>query len=165
LIILYKDLKTYGKDFYDFSLRAKSHGVKYIKGKLADVYEIPQTKNLIVTFEDLETGSINTVEIDLLVLSVPVVPSNINSRLIKALKLEVDEHSKFFKEPDPINNPLGTNIPGIYLCGGSTGPIDISESVTQAIAACMKVIVSIRSQTKKNGQNIENSNTQPPGVT
>jgi heterodisulfide reductase subunit A-like polyferredoxin len=36
---------------------------------------------------------------------------------------------------------LETDVPGIYLCGGATGPIDISESVVQATAASMKAII------------------------
>ena len=37
--------------------------------------------------------------------------------------------------------PLETDVPGIYLCGGATGPIDISESVVQATAASMKAVL------------------------
>jgi heterodisulfide reductase subunit A-like polyferredoxin len=36
---------------------------------------------------------------------------------------------------------LETDVPGIYLCGGATGPIDISESVVQATAASMKAVI------------------------
>ena len=37
--------------------------------------------------------------------------------------------------------PLETNVDGIFLCGGATGPIDISDSVSQASAAAMKAIL------------------------
>ena len=36
--------------------------------------------------------------------------------------------------------PLETDVEGIYVCGGATGPIDISESVVQADAAVMKAV-------------------------
>ena len=36
--------------------------------------------------------------------------------------------------------PLETNVEGIYLCGGATRPIDISESVIQASAASLKAV-------------------------
>jgi heterodisulfide reductase subunit A len=140
LLVLYKDLKTYGKDFYDFYLRARDHEVNYVKGKLADVYEDPKTKNLKIKYEDLDAGEINVIDVDLLVLSIPVYPSSKNKRLAKVLKLEFDETSGFFKVQDPINAPLESNVPGIYLCGGARGPVDISESVTQAIAACAKAV-------------------------
>jgi heterodisulfide reductase subunit A len=140
LFILYKDLKTYGKDFYDFYLRAQEQGVRYIKGKLAEVYQDPKTKNILATYEDLESGNIETMELDLLVLSVPVVPSSKNKRLSKALKLAFDENTGFFVEPDPLGRPLESSVPRIYICGGALGPIDIAESVVSAIAACMKAV-------------------------
>jgi heterodisulfide reductase subunit A len=157
LFVLYKDMKTYGKDFYDFYLRAKNQGVEYIKGKLADVFEDPSTKNLNVTYEDLETGNIESQELDLLVLSVPVVASSKNKRLAKALKLELSESTGFFVEPEPMEKPLESNVPGIYLCGGALGPIDIAESVASAIAACMKAVSKSKIQ-KPGKDSSETSN-------
>jgi heterodisulfide reductase subunit A len=153
LLVLYKDLKTYGKDFYDFYRRAKNEGVEYIKGKLAEVYEDPATKNLLVTYEDLESGEINELEVELLVLSVPLIPSQKIKRLSKALKIEFDEMTGFFKVSDPLTGPLESSAPGIYLCGGALGPTDIAEAVTQAIAASMKAVSRVmeeRAQTQQN---------------
>ena len=61
-------------------------------------------------------------------------------RLAKSLKIELDNLG-FFKEKDLLNAPLESSVEGIYLCGGATGPIDISESVVQASAASMKAIL------------------------
>jgi heterodisulfide reductase subunit A len=163
LFILYKDLKTYGKDFYDFYLRAQGQRIRYIKGKLAEVYQDPDTKNLLVTYEDLETGNIDTMELDLLVLSVPVVPSSKNKRLSKALKLQFDETTGFFIEPEPLAKPLESNVPGIYICGGALGPIDIAESVASAIAACMKAVsTKLPRNTEEQGpeKKLEQNNLQ-----
>jgi heterodisulfide reductase subunit A-like polyferredoxin len=46
--------------------------------------------------------------------------------------------------------PLETEVGGIYLCGGATGPIDISESVVQATAASMKAILRKGQQRKES---------------
>jgi heterodisulfide reductase subunit A len=147
LFVLYKDLKTYGKDFYDFYRRAQSQGIKYVKGKLANVYEEPSSKNILVTYEDLETGEINELNVDLLVLSIPLVPSEKNKRLSNALKIELDD-SGFFYASDPVNAPLEATVPGIYVCGGALGPTDIAEAVTQAIAASMKAVSKPVTKTK-----------------
>lgn len=152
LMILYKDMKTYGKDFYNFFLRANDQGVRYIKGKLAEVYENPVTKNIIVTYEDLDSGNIDTIEIDLLVLSVPIQPSSKIKRISKALRLEVDETTGFFKERDPVNAPLESTVPGVFLCGGALGPTDISEAVTSAIAACLKALSTNHNSTEPMDQ-------------
>jgi heterodisulfide reductase subunit A len=137
LFIFNNNLKTYGKGFHEFYSKAKELGVTYVKGKPSDVFQDPETKNLTVRYEDLETGKVEELNVDLLVLSTALTPSERNKQLSKALKIELDEHG-FFKERDPVNAPLETNTEGIYLCGGATGPIDISESVAQAIAASLK---------------------------
>jgi len=81
--------------------------------------------------EDLETGELKKEEVELLVLSTGLLPSERNERLAKVLKIPLDKLG-YFKEKDPFLAQLETDVPGIYLCGGATGPIDISESVVQA---------------------------------
>ena len=71
------------------------------------------------------------------------MPSERNERLAKVLKIQLDKLG-YFKEKDPFMAQLETDVPGIYLCGGATGPIDISESVVQATAASMKALREIR---------------------
>lgn len=138
--ILYTDLKTYGKGFFEFYRRAKELGVKYVKGKPSEVFEDPETKSLAVRYEDLDKGEVEVLKVDLLVLSTALIPNSRNKRLSKVLGVERDEYG-FFKERDPLNAPLETNIEGIYVCGGATGPVDISESVVQATAASLKAVL------------------------
>ena len=52
------------------------------------------------------------------------------------------DHLGFFKEKDPLTSPLETDVEGIYLGGGATGPIDIAESLVQATAAALKAIIN-----------------------
>lgn len=140
-LIFHNDLKVYGKGFWGFYQKAMEKGVTYIKGRPYDVSEDQETKNLTVRYEDLETGKLKKEEVELLVLSTGLIPSNRNQSLAKVLNIELD-HLGFFKEKDPFMAPLETNVEGIYLCGGATGPIDISESVVQACAASMKAILT-----------------------
>jgi len=138
--IFYNDLKAYGKGFWNFLKKANENGVRYIKGRPYDVIEDPATKNLTLRYEDFKTGRPEKKEVELLVLATGVIPNDRNKRLAKALKIELDELG-YFKERDPFLSPLETDVEGIYLCGGSTGPIDIAESVAQATAAAMKAVV------------------------
>ncbi len=80
-------------------------------------------------------------EVELLVLSTGLLPSDRNKRLAKVLKIRLDKLG-FFEERDPLMAPLETKVEGIYVCGGATGPIDIAESVVQASAASMKAILA-----------------------
>jgi heterodisulfide reductase subunit A len=131
-------MTSYGKGFDEFYRKASSLGVNYVIGRPFDVTKT-EDNNLAFRYEDIRTGEIVTDEVDLLVLSSGLRPNDRNQRLAKTLKIELDENG-FFKEPDPLNAPLETGVPGVYLCGGATGPIDISESVVQATAAGMKAV-------------------------
>ena len=139
-LIFYNDLKAYGKGFWDFYQKAIENGVKYIRARPYDVFEDPESRNLTVRYENLDTGAIEEEEVEILVLSTGLIPSERNKRLAKVLKIELDNLG-FFKEKDPLLTPLETNVEGIYVCGGATGPIDISESVVQATAASMKAVL------------------------
>jgi heterodisulfide reductase subunit A len=138
--IFYNDLKAYGKGFWEFYQKAHENGVRYIRGRPYEVFEDPETKNLTLRYEDLDTGELNTHEVELLVLATGIMANDRNKRLAKALKIKLDELG-YFKEKDPLLAPLDTHVDGIYLCGGATGPIDIAESVAQATAAAMKAVL------------------------
>jgi len=139
--VFYNDLKVYGKGFWDFYRKALENGVRYVRARPYDVFEDPETKNLTVRYEDLESGRIVEEEVELLVLSTGLVPGERNERLAKQLKIKLDRFG-YFKERDPLMAPLETDVEGIYVCGGATGPVDISESVVQASAASMKAILA-----------------------
>ncbi len=138
--VFYNDLKAYGKGFWGFYRKALENGVRYVRARPYDVCEDSETRNLTIRYEDLETGKLMEEEVELLVLSTGLVPSDRNKRLAKTLKIELDKFG-YFKENDPLMAPLETGVDGIYLCGGATGPIDISESVVQASAASMRAVL------------------------
>ncbi len=137
--VFYNDLKAYGKGFWDFYRKANENGVRYVRGRPYEVFEDSQTKNLTVSYEDLDTGELRKQEIELLVLATGIIANTRNKRLAKALKIKLNELG-YFKEKDSLLAPLETNVDGIYLCGGATGPIDIAESVVQATAASFKAV-------------------------
>jgi heterodisulfide reductase subunit A len=137
--IFYNDLKAYGKGFWDFYRKAVENGVKYVRGRPYEVFEDSETKNLTIRYENLDSGELKKEEVELLVLATGIVPNDRNKRLAKVLKLKLDELG-YFKEKNPLLASLETNVEGIYLCGGATGPIDIAESVVQATAASLKAV-------------------------
>jgi heterodisulfide reductase subunit A len=139
--IFYNDLKAYGKGFWEFYRKANENGVQYVRGRPYEVFEDPETKNLTLRYEDLDSGELKTHEVELLVLATGIMANDRNKKLAKALKLKLDEWG-YFKEKDPLLSPLETGVDGIYLCGGASGPIDIAESVAQATAAAMKAVSS-----------------------
>jgi heterodisulfide reductase subunit A2 len=144
-VVFHNDLKAYGKGFWEFHRKAVEHNVRYIRSRPFEVREDGITKNIIMRYEDLTTGTIKEEEIEMLVLSMGLAPGSRNRELAKTLGIELDGYG-FFKEKDPLISPLETNVEGIYLCGGASGPADISESVIQALAAGLKAVSKRTSQ-------------------
>jgi heterodisulfide reductase subunit A len=137
--VFYNNMTSYGKGFEEFYRKAASLGVRYVIGRPFDVIEDPETGDLTLRYEDIVRGGIVNERYDLVVLSSGLEPNDRNKRVAKVLKIELEE-SGFFQEIDPLYAPLETAVPGIYVCGGATGPIDISESVVQSTAAAMKAV-------------------------
>jgi heterodisulfide reductase subunit A len=138
--VFYNDLKAYGKGFWGFHQKALDNGVQFLKARPYEVFENTETGNLTIRYENIESGTLENSEVELLVLATGIIPNNRNERIAKVLKIKLN-HLGFFEEKDPLAAPLETDVDGIYLCGGATGPIDISESVLQACAASMKAIL------------------------
>jgi heterodisulfide reductase subunit A len=134
------DLTAYGKNFWEFFQKAREMGIRYVRARPFAVREHSETKNLVISYEDRDSAHLVEQELELLVLSTGLVPGDRNARLAKILKIERDGLG-FFKEKDPLLAPLETGTEGIYVCGGAIGPVDISESVVQGIAASMNAVL------------------------
>lgn len=143
--ILYMDLRVFGKRFQEFVSRARDQwGVKYVNGRAALVIEDPETKDLLVRYENIAQGKIEELRADLVVLCPALIPREDNRLLAKISGLELNEYD-FFKTKDPLLMSVETNVEGIFVCGYCQAPKDISESVTQASAAAARaaeVVVS-----------------------
>jgi heterodisulfide reductase subunit A len=142
--VFYIDIKAFGRDYQGLVNRARDElGVEYVRGKPGEIRENPLTKDLYVWYENTDTGEIGRKEVDLAVLSAAVLPRFENVRLASALGVELDEFGLFWVE-DPFLSPLETTREGIYVCGCSHGPRDISDSVTEASAVALKAAGEIR---------------------
>ncbi|MCK5548132.1 MAG: CoB--CoM heterodisulfide reductase iron-sulfur subunit A family protein, partial [Thermoplasmata archaeon] len=131
ITILYMDIRAYGKGFERFYERAVNEGIKFVRGRPSRVYS--DGPGLKVRIEDTEGGGLKELDADLVVLAPAIVPPKSNEELANVLGIERDGYG-FFKEKSSIQ-PLESSRDGIYLCGASTGPKDISETVAQASGA------------------------------
>ena len=138
--ILYNDLRVSGKGYEGLVERAKEEfKVKYLKGLPGEVQQDPLTGRLDVRYMDMSAGEIKEVKTDLVVLCPAMVPIKGSGELAKKLGIEVDEYG-FFNSSDPLSN-VKTNVPGIFVCGCSQEPKDISHSVIQAHAAAAEALL------------------------
>ncbi|OFV68341.1 MAG: heterodisulfide reductase [Candidatus Syntrophoarchaeum caldarius] len=138
--IFYIDLRSYGKAFEIFYRTAKRIGVEYIRSKPGVILE-DHEKNPVIRYEDTETGEVQDLTVDLVVLSVGLRPPASNNKLSAILGVKLDELG--FLAPKSLLNPLETCIDGIYICGCATGAKDIPDSVTQGVAAATRAILPL----------------------
>ncbi len=131
-VIFNMDIRTFGKDYEKYYLRAKDdEGVRFSKARIHTISEIPETGDLHVKYVD-EDGSQAEDTFSMVVLSVGlgIPPSSVEL----ARRLDIELNSYNFVETDPFA-PVATSRPGIFTCGLFQGPKDIPGSITEASAA------------------------------
>ncbi len=138
------DIRAYGKNFYEFTQRAQDeYGVIYYQTKISTIEEDPETKDLIIHYEDLKTGKFKDFKANLVVLATPLVPSKGTKELSEILDVELD-HYDFYKEKSYFNKSLSSQD-GIFLCGFAQGPKDIPETVADASGVASQVATLLNS--------------------
>jgi heterodisulfide reductase subunit A len=137
--VFYTDLRAYGKGFEEYYKRAANTGVKYVRGRVAELYEDPKTKKVLLKSEDTLTRQIIESEFDLVVLSVGMRPSEGTRKIADQLHL-IKSPGGFIQEAHPKFRPVDTLADGIFICGCAQGPKDIPDTVAQASAAASRAI-------------------------
>jgi heterodisulfide reductase subunit A len=147
--VYYMDLRAYGKGFEEYYNLAEDMGVEYIRSRPVEAYG-KENGNIVVVYENTLTGEIEEEEVELLVLSTAIIPSQIG-KLAHILDIELDENG-FIKEKDVVYAPFETSREGIYVAGCSQGPKDIPDSVAQACAAAAKALIDVRRKERRQEQ-------------
>ena len=139
ITIYYMDIRAFGKGYEEFFQQSKSMGISFVKGKIARIKEKnDKSGDLILRFENIETGQVKEVTHDLVVLSVGVQPNNEIVKAFKNAPLELDEFS-FIKQVDVLTSPARTTIEGVFVAGTAAGPMDIPDSILSAGCAASEV--------------------------
>ncbi len=145
ITICYIDMRAAGKGYEEYYQRAQKYGIRFVRGKVAEVYEDPETKEIIARVEDTLSGNVLELRADLLVLSAAVVPSPGTSELAKVLGIETNEYG-FISPLHPKISPVDTSRLGIFVCGCATGPRDIPDSVAMGSAAAARAAEFLESR-------------------
>lgn len=124
------DIRAFGKGFCEFYQQSIDMGVEFHKGKIAKITE-KENGNLLLRYEDIESGKIKEAEHDLVVLSVGVLPNPEAKMIFDTPAIELDTFN-FIKQPDELVCPPKTNIEGVFVAGTSSGPMDIPDSILSA---------------------------------
>jgi heterodisulfide reductase subunit A len=143
--IFFMDLRAFGKEFDDYYIRAQDeHGIKFTRCRVSNVEEVPETKNLVVTY--IENGEVKRDEFNMVVLGIGFTPPEEIEDF--ASKLGIDLNKYNFCKTSTFT-PLETTRPGIYVSGAFSGPKDIPDTVAQASGAAAKASSLIASERGK----------------
>ncbi len=130
--IFHNDIRSFGKDFERYYQRAEQlEGTRFIRSYASIAGENPETKNVVVRYATTDQG-VKEEEFDMVVLSIGLNPPVEFKELAQKFELALNSHG-FNQTID--SNPMLTNQPGIFVCGGFQGPTDIPESVFSASGA------------------------------
>lgn len=138
ITICYIDIRTNEKGFEEYYQRAKNSDIRMIRGKVGEVIEDLETKDVKVRVYSSLTDEIININADLVVLSTAALPSKGTHKIAKVMNLDVDKNG-FLTENHFGLSPQETKTKGIFIAGFAQGPKDIAYSVSQARAAASKV--------------------------
>ena len=136
--MFYIDIRISDKGNEEYYRRGREAGIMMIRGKVGEIREDPETKNLKIHAISTLTDEFINLNVDLVVLSTGIGPSKNVAKIIEILGLGKDSNG-FLKEIHGCLKPQETNNMGIYICGCATGPKNIPYSVSTALAAASKV--------------------------
>lgn len=136
--IYYINIRSFGKGFEEFYQQAKGMGVNFVKGKIGRISEL-ENGNLMLRYEDINTGKLAETEHDMVILSNGVLPNTGIDKLFDNEKLALDQFS-FIGQSDMLASPAKTSIEGVFVAGTAVGPMDIPDSILSAGAASSEAI-------------------------
>lgn len=140
--IYFINIRAFGKGFCEFYQQAKGMGVEFVKSKVARIDE-KEDGNLLLRYEDFDTGKVQTAEHDLVVLSVGIKPNTDYKTMFRNGGIDSSEFN-FIKQPDELCCPAMTSMEGIYVAGTASGPMDIPDSILSAGAASSETASYLR---------------------
>lgn len=134
IYVSYIDVRAYGKGYEEFFRSVQELGVLYIKGIPGEIVE--RGGSLLVRVEDMLSGELREIEVDVVVLATGILPSRDIFRIGKMLGLDLDEYG--FVKVDP-TYPSLAGKEGVFVCGTASGPKDIPDTVAQSTEAAASV--------------------------
>jgi heterodisulfide reductase subunit A len=135
--IFYTDVRADGKGYEEFYAKAQEHNVKFVRGRVAEVMPISESK-LLVRAEDTLLGDDIEGTFDLVVLSLAIVPHPSTAELAKKLGIQLGADN-FLLEKHFKLKPVDSQREGIFVAGCALSPKDVRETTLEAMATASRV--------------------------
>jgi heterodisulfide reductase subunit A len=138
--IFYTDIRADGKGYEEFYATAQDHGVRFVRGRVAEV--IPNGEKLLVRAEDTLLGRDIEGEFDLVVLSTGILPHPTSYELARKLGIQVGSDG-FLLERHYKLRPVDSQRDGVFISGCAVSPKDIRETTLESMATASRVATFI----------------------
>ncbi len=142
----YIDMRCFGKGYEEFYDRLLGEDVRFIRGKVAEVTDVPRNDDergkLVVRVEDTLVGAVRRVPVDMVVLCTALEQPEGLDRVAKMCNVSIGKDG-FIIEKHPKLGPVATATDGVFIAGVAQSPKDIPDTVAQASAASSAVLSMI----------------------
>jgi heterodisulfide reductase subunit A2 len=129
---IYRDMRTFGKDYEEFYNRTRKKGVNFYHGRVRSVEALDG--HLRVKWDESFFNQPDHVEVDMVILATGFEPQADAAHVASLFGVSRSPDG-FFLEKHPKLAPVETTTEGIYLAGTCQSPKDIPDSVAQGGAA------------------------------
>ncbi len=136
ITILYKDIRVYGFRERLYTM-AREDGVIFLRYDDDHRPEIVQSDPLTIRARDPVLQRTLELGVELLVLSMPIVPRGDSQDLAKLFKVPVDNDG-FFLEAHVKLRPVDFGTDGVFMAGMAHYPKLLDETMIQALAAAAR---------------------------
>ncbi|MFH1688258.1 MAG: FAD-dependent oxidoreductase [bacterium] len=125
--VFYIDIRTIGRLEKFYCDVRQNQNVAFIKGKVAEIHEDPQSHNLTLDVEDTVVRQKLHQDFDLVVLACGIVPNAAGA----GIDLNYDEYGFLDGK---------TNVEGVFAAGCAQRPGDVARATKESTAAALKAI-------------------------
>ena len=139
--IFYMDMRTSGKDFEKYYMKADDQGVRFIRSRVHSITQVDESGTLRLEYAT-DDGQLVHEDFDMAVLSVGMEPSASVNSIADNLGIQLNDY-RFVSTDDFA--PVTTSRPGIYAAGVAQGCKDIPQSVMEASAAACNAEIELAS--------------------
>jgi heterodisulfide reductase subunit A len=136
VIVYYMDIRAFSRGHEELYNKAKLAGVRFFRGIPAEVL-VRKDDTLVIRAEDASLGKVMEREMDLLVLSVGLEPSDGTAELLATMGIGPSQDG-FVPVASPELRPCCTGVKGIMVAGTAEFPKFIKESILMAKAAALR---------------------------
>ena len=130
---IYRDMRSFGKDYEEFYNRTQQKGVNFYHGRVSSIESLKDGK-LLVRWNEKFYNQPDHVLVDMVVLATGFEPQSDTAQIANLFGISRSRDG-FFLEKHPKLAPVESATEGVFMAGACQSPKDIPDSVAQAGAA------------------------------